>query len=145
MTVYTSASPAAGKERDQTQWKWIASDKVLGQGDHRKTNVPVSQVIRAGRRMAFYLDTPSVFIPGPIRYSPSNIVSSSCCFVALFFMLFISVTPSTCSHQYRILALYQYKYDHSPPEACSPKTTVLALLLGLEWVSKRKNLATTAI
>ena len=72
MTVYTSASPAAGKERDQTQWKWIASDKVLGQGDHRKTNVPVSQVIRAGRRMAFYLDTPSVFIPGPIRYSPSN-------------------------------------------------------------------------
>lgn len=73
VTLYTTSGTAVGKERDSTQWKWLASDKVLGQGDHRKTNVPVSQVIRAGRKMAFYLDTPSVFIPGPIRYSPSNI------------------------------------------------------------------------
>ena len=108
MTVYTSASPAAGKERDQTQWKWIASDKVLGQGDHRKTNVPVSQVIRAGRRMAFYLDTPSVFIPGPIRYSPSNIVSSSYCSVALFCVIYVLLHRRhalTNTNQYRILAL----------------------------------------
>ena len=73
VTVYTTSGTAVGKERDSTQWKWLASDKVLGQGDHRKTSVAVDQVIRAGRKVAFYLDTPSVFIPGPIRYSPSNI------------------------------------------------------------------------
>lgn len=73
ISVYTTSGSAAGKENDSSQWQKIASDKVLGKGDHHSTNVPVSQVIRAGRTVAFYLDTPSVFIPGPIRYSPSNI------------------------------------------------------------------------
>ena len=73
LSVYTTSGTAVGKERDLTQWQLVAYDEVLGQGDHRKTNVSVDKVIRAGRRVAFYLDTPSVFIPGPIRYSPSNI------------------------------------------------------------------------
>ena len=73
ITVYAMSGSAVGKERDSSQWSKLASGKVLGRGDRVKTNIPLSQVIRAGSRMAFYCDTPSVFIPGPIRYSPSQI------------------------------------------------------------------------
>ena len=73
ITIYAMSGSAAGKERDASQWSKIASGKVFGKGDGLKTNIPVSLVIQAGRRIAFYCDTPSVFIPGPIRYSPSNI------------------------------------------------------------------------
>ena len=73
ITVYSMSGSAVGKERDSSQWSKVASGKVVGKGDGQKTSVPVSLVIQAGRRIAFYCDTPSVFIPGPIRYSPSQI------------------------------------------------------------------------
>ena len=76
-TFYTTAGTLVGKEQDASQWNKIATTNVMGAGDKKSTPVPASMVIRTGRKMAFYIDTPSVFIPGPVRYSPSDILTGS--------------------------------------------------------------------
>ena len=76
-TVYTTAGTLVGKEQDASQWNKIATTNVMGAGDKKSTPVPASMVIRTGRKMAFYIDTPSVFIPGPVRYSFSDILTGS--------------------------------------------------------------------
>lgn len=76
-TVYTTAGTLVGKEQDASQWNKIATTNVNGAGDKKPTPIPASTVIRTGRKMAFYIDTPSVFIPGPVRYSPSDILTGS--------------------------------------------------------------------
>eukprot|EP00563_Minutocellus_polymorphus_P003417 CAMPEP_0181040006 /NCGR_PEP_ID=MMETSP1070-20121207/10807_1 /TAXON_ID=265543 /ORGANISM="Minutocellus polymorphus, Strain NH13" /LENGTH=805 /DNA_ID=CAMNT_0023117965 /DNA_START=601 /DNA_END=3015 /DNA_ORIENTATION=- len=76
ITVYTSGT-LIGKEQDASQWTKILTSNVMGAGDHKPTPISVSTMIRAGQKKSFYIDTPSVFIPGPIRYSPSNIPTGS--------------------------------------------------------------------
>jgi len=75
--VYTSSGGLAGKQQDSSQWNKIMSTKVMGRGDGNMTPLDVSTIIRAGQKLSFYIDTPSVFVPGPIRYSPSNIPTGS--------------------------------------------------------------------
>ena len=78
VTVYTTTGTLVGKEQDASQWKKIARATVMGAGDKKPTPVPAaSTLISAGGMMAFYIDTPSVFIPGPLRYSPSSIPTGS--------------------------------------------------------------------
>ena len=73
VTVYTATGGLAGKEQDSSKWNKISSTTVMGNGDHQYTPIvlPIPLVIFAGTKLAFYIDTPSNFIPGPLRYSPA--------------------------------------------------------------------------
>ena len=73
VTLYTTSGGLAGKEQDSSKWNKIFSTIVMGQGDHKYTQivVPNPLVLLSGTKLAFYIDTPSNFIPGPLRYSPA--------------------------------------------------------------------------
>ena len=73
VTVYTATGGLAGKEQDSSKWNKISSTTVMGNGDHQYTPIvlPIPLIIFAGTKLAFYIDTPSNFIPGPLRYSPA--------------------------------------------------------------------------
>jgi hypothetical protein len=73
VSVYTTVGTLVGKERDASKWNKIASTKVMGAGDNTPTPISISTSIEAGQKISFYIDTPSTFKPGPVRYSPSII------------------------------------------------------------------------